>query len=387
MLPRKTVLTLISIVLLSVPLFAENPTGASITSPGQLKEKGWPAEGLFDLKFTLYGDSVNGRQLGSAIVYDKVNIAKGLLTISLDFGAGVFDANSLWIEVAVRDGNLSDPNEYRTFLPRQEIFPAAHALEARKSDSIVEEKEPTDIANVKDGISWSKVSDKPEGLDDGDDVGVVTESDPTVLSTVKDGVSWKELSGVPSALVSRGNFCVYGAGTAFVWCQKTQKWYSNERLGSAIGAASSKGNFCVYEAGAAYVWSEETQKWYSNERLGSAIGVAFSEGNFCVYEAGAAYVWSGETQKWYSDERLGYAKAIAASEGNFCVYEAGAAYVWCRETKKWYPETALGSAIGHISSNGSFCVYEAGAAFVWSEETKKWQSKMISGAIIDAISD
>ncbi|MBN2376251.1 MAG: hypothetical protein JXD22_07615, partial [Sedimentisphaerales bacterium] len=53
-------------------------------------------------------------------------------------------------------------------------------------------------ANVKDGISWSEVSNRPVGLDDGDDVGIAVESDPTVLSSVKDGVSWAELTSVPA---------------------------------------------------------------------------------------------------------------------------------------------------------------------------------------------
>jgi len=47
------------------------------------------------------------------------------------------------------------------------------------------------------GITWSEISNRPSGLDDGDDVGLAAESDPTVLASVKDGVSWGELSGIP----------------------------------------------------------------------------------------------------------------------------------------------------------------------------------------------
>jgi hypothetical protein len=42
------------------------------------------------------------------------------------------------------------------------------------------ESDPTVLSSVKDGISWSEVSSRPAGLDDGDDVGITSESDPSV---------------------------------------------------------------------------------------------------------------------------------------------------------------------------------------------------------------
>ncbi len=35
----------------------------------------------------------------------------------------------------------------------------------------IDEVDPTVIASVKDGISWTEISNRPAGLDDGDDVG------------------------------------------------------------------------------------------------------------------------------------------------------------------------------------------------------------------------
>ncbi len=62
---------------------------------------------------------------------------------------------------------------------------------------ITVETDPTVAASVKDGVSWSEVSGRPAGLDDGDDVGLTVETDPTVAASVKDGVSWGELSAIP----------------------------------------------------------------------------------------------------------------------------------------------------------------------------------------------
>jgi hypothetical protein len=63
---------------------------------------------------------------------------------------------------------------------------------------IISEADPTVPGTIKDGISWTEVSSRPSGLDDGDDVGIISEADPTVLISVKDGVSWGELSGIPA---------------------------------------------------------------------------------------------------------------------------------------------------------------------------------------------
>jgi hypothetical protein len=61
------------------------------------------------------------------------------------------------------------------------------------------EIDPTVPANLKDGVSWSEVSDIPAGFADGiDNVGITTETDPTVPANLKDGVSWSEVSGIPA---------------------------------------------------------------------------------------------------------------------------------------------------------------------------------------------
>jgi len=62
---------------------------------------------------------------------------------------------------------------------------------------ITTETDPTVPATIKDGITWNEVTSRPAGLDDGDDVGITVETDPTVLASVKDGVDWDELTGIP----------------------------------------------------------------------------------------------------------------------------------------------------------------------------------------------
>ncbi|GAF73554.1 unnamed protein product, partial [marine sediment metagenome] len=85
------------------------------------------------------------------------------------------------------------------------------------------ESDPTVPGNIKDGIGWNEISDRPSGLDDGDQdthlteaqvdtfignngyLTSYTETDPTVLASVKDGVSWGELSGIPADIADGDN--------------------------------------------------------------------------------------------------------------------------------------------------------------------------------------
>jgi len=66
--------------------------------------------------------------------------------------------------------------------------------------NVPSEADPTVLASVKDGITWTEVSSRPAGLDDGDQVGITSETDPTVLASVKDGITWTEVSNRPAGL-------------------------------------------------------------------------------------------------------------------------------------------------------------------------------------------
>lgn len=49
-------------------------------------------------------------------------------------------------------------------------------------------------------VDWSDILNRPEGLDDGDQVGITEESDPLVNANVKDGVDWSEITNRPAGL-------------------------------------------------------------------------------------------------------------------------------------------------------------------------------------------
>ena len=107
------------------------PIGTAFTYQGRLIDANKPADGLYDLQLKLYDANVAGTQKGSTIDVNELDVIDGLFTVLLDFGSGVFDGNTVWLEIGVRAGELKDPNAYTTLSPRQEITPTPYALQTR----------------------------------------------------------------------------------------------------------------------------------------------------------------------------------------------------------------------------------------------------------------
>jgi len=123
------------------------PAGTGFTYQGRLTDGGAPANGAYDLTFTLYDDPTAGTQVGSTVTKDDVNVSDGLFTVMLDFGS-VFDGTALYLEIGVRPGTSS--GAYTTLTPRQPLTAAPYAAYARRAP-------------------WSGLSGVPEGFADGVD--------------------------------------------------------------------------------------------------------------------------------------------------------------------------------------------------------------------------
>lgn len=79
---------------------AQTPLGTEFNYQGQLKQAGNPANGSFDIRFQLFAVEIGGTPLASTCA-DNVNVANGLFTVPVDFGA-LYDGNERWVEIAVR---------------------------------------------------------------------------------------------------------------------------------------------------------------------------------------------------------------------------------------------------------------------------------------------
>lgn len=128
--PRAIVLALLT--LFSLPQGAA-AIGTAFTYQGQLQQSGSPSTGPCDFRFMLF-DAVGsgapptgGNQIGSTAAADAVQVADGLFTLRLDFGAAAFNTgNDRWLQIAVRCP--AGGGSYQTLAPRQPLTPAPFAL-------------------------------------------------------------------------------------------------------------------------------------------------------------------------------------------------------------------------------------------------------------------
>jgi hypothetical protein len=109
-----------------VPAPALAPNGTSFTYQGTIEDLGSPANGSYNLRFSLWDDPTTGSQAGTPQTKSGVNVADGLFSVSLDFGS-VFDGTALWLEIEVQ--GPGDPG-FTMLTPRQELTPVPYAINA-----------------------------------------------------------------------------------------------------------------------------------------------------------------------------------------------------------------------------------------------------------------
>ena len=111
---------------------AQTPVSTGWTYQGQLKDAGAPAGGDYDMIFVLYDAANGGNRVGPTLSFDgrignppPVTVVDGLFSVELDFRAGIFTGDALWLQVAVRPTGVG---QYTRLDPRQPLTAAPYAL-------------------------------------------------------------------------------------------------------------------------------------------------------------------------------------------------------------------------------------------------------------------
>jgi len=116
---------LVPFLFVDVIAYAQTP---AFTYQGRLQTNGAPADGLYDLRFTLHDTAALANQIGGALTNAPTGVSNGLFTVALDFGAGVFDGNARWLQIGIR--SFGDTNQYVTLSPRQLLTATPYAIRA-----------------------------------------------------------------------------------------------------------------------------------------------------------------------------------------------------------------------------------------------------------------
>jgi hypothetical protein len=110
---------------LNSQLSTASAQGTAFTYQGQLDAAGTPANGSYDLTFTLFSAGSGGSAVAGPLTNSATAVSNGLFTVTLDFGSGVFDGTARWLEIAVRTNGASG---FVTLAPRQPLTPAPYAI-------------------------------------------------------------------------------------------------------------------------------------------------------------------------------------------------------------------------------------------------------------------
>ncbi len=106
----------------------------TFTYQGHLLDHGAPANGNYDLQFTLRDALTAGNQVGSALSAAPVGVTNGLFTVALDFGAGAFPGTDRWLELGVRTNGSAVAHTLLS--PRQAVTTTPYALRAASAASL-----------------------------------------------------------------------------------------------------------------------------------------------------------------------------------------------------------------------------------------------------------
>jgi hypothetical protein len=121
-----TFITLLFVLALSLQFPTAHAQGTAFTYQGRLNSGGAPANGTYDLTFTLYTTNVTGSAVAGPVTNSMVGVTNGLFTTLVDF-SNAFTGTSNWLEIAV---STSGANSYTTLAPRQQITPTPYAIYA-----------------------------------------------------------------------------------------------------------------------------------------------------------------------------------------------------------------------------------------------------------------
>lgn len=106
--------------------------GTEFAYQGQLQNDGSPANGTFNMTFSIFNTSSGGSPIAGPVTISGVTVTNGLFTVLIDFGAGVFNGLPDWLELGVE---TNGENTFTTLAPRQLLAPVPYAIFANSANT------------------------------------------------------------------------------------------------------------------------------------------------------------------------------------------------------------------------------------------------------------
>ncbi len=126
MVKRHTLSIILSLFLFAISASAQ---GSAFSFQGRLNDGANPANGGYDLQFSLLTAVTGGTQIGPTITRPNTTLINGVFSVTLDFGVGAFsNPNNIFIEIGVRPSG--SPNAFTILGPRQQLTVVPYAVRA-----------------------------------------------------------------------------------------------------------------------------------------------------------------------------------------------------------------------------------------------------------------
>lgn len=116
---------------------------------GQLSDGAKPANGYYALQFRLVDAETDGNYLGPTLALPPVMVSNGLFTVTLDFGAMVFDGSARWLEMGVRTNGAAS---YTLLAPRQQVMATPYAIYAGNAAGVSGTVSASQVTGVLSGV-------------------------------------------------------------------------------------------------------------------------------------------------------------------------------------------------------------------------------------------
>src|SRR5437667_12525931 len=100
-LPLSSHVSLLLGLLISALCVSASGQTTAFTFQGRLNSGAAPANGTYDLTFSVFAASSGGSALAGPVT-NSTAVSNGLFAVALDFGAATFPGADRWIEIGVR---------------------------------------------------------------------------------------------------------------------------------------------------------------------------------------------------------------------------------------------------------------------------------------------
>jgi hypothetical protein len=168
--------------------------GTAFTYQGQLGADGSPANGEYDLQFTIYGSTnIPGILIGTPVTNFATPVSNGLFQVALNFGPEVFTGPPLWLEIGVRTNAGS---AFTSLNPRQPLLSVPYAVTANSASNLLGTIEASQVSGTLPALQLPVASASALGVVQGDGQTI------TISASGVESVAASALTGVSAALAT-----------------------------------------------------------------------------------------------------------------------------------------------------------------------------------------